>query len=93
MSDLEGEGLHLAEVWLVFEAIVVTSHAQVRRDVLQHELDKEEELVVKHLTIDNELSIIFLNHVTDPVRHFLLNTAVVNIHDLFFFVSWSVAFR
>ena len=52
--------------------------------MLQHELDKVEELRVEHLAVDHELRIVSLNHAAEPLRHVRLNVAGLHMDDLFF---------
>lgn len=77
-TDLESSRVHLREVLVVREVVVVRCHAQITRDVFQDELDQEEELSVEDLAIDNELNIVFLDHLFDLAGDVGLHCAVID---------------
>ena len=50
--------------------------------MLEHEHDQFEELDIEYLTVDNELSVVFLNHRTNPVWNLRLHISVGNLINL-----------
>lgn len=66
-------------------------HAQICRNVFEHEHDQFEELRVKHLTVNDELSVVFLHHLANPVWNLRCHISVGDLINFLFFLCYFSA--
>ena len=79
------------EELLVLIVEKVRLHRQLLRDVLQNELDQLEELVVEDLAVDEELSVVFLYLLADPLWNVLIDLTIVYLSHFLFLIGLILA--
>ena len=91
VSNFQCHSVHFVEILNVLEGVLVLSHAQISWYVLQGQLYQVKELGVEHLTVDDELDVVLLNHRWDPIRHMWLYSSIFDIVDNLFSICGFLA--